>query len=84
MQYYHNPELYYNSHNIDQLELKNKTIVGLIKRDVGYTYCKLCRRPYSTRTIKYHTSNRKHISYHFYKMRSSSSVNRSSVGEDHT
>ena len=77
-------ELFYNHLNIGELELDNQYITDLIKRDCGYTYCKLCRRPYPTRTIKYHTSNRKHISYQFYKMRSSSSVNSSSVGEDHT
>lgn len=65
-------ELFYNHLNIDELNLENKNIVNLIKHHSGYTYCKLCGKPYLTYNLKYH-DNKKHQLYEYYKDSSSKS-----------
>jgi len=65
-------ELLYTFENIDELELENKYIVDLIKRNCGYTYCKLCQKPYLTYNLRYHDNN-KHKIYEYYKHISSKS-----------
>ena len=59
-------ELLYTFENIDELELDNQLIVDLIKRNSGYTYCSLCRKPYLTYNLKYH-DNKKHMIYEYYR-----------------
>lgn len=72
IKYYNHEELYYNSTNIEELNLDNQIMVNLVLRDVGYTYCILCDRLYPTNRIKFHTNNKKHIKYEYHSIISKS------------
>ena len=67
-----NSELFYDFSNLDELDIRNLYVVDLLKRNVGYSYCKLCDRCYETRRLKFHW-NRKHSRYSYHKYISSKS-----------
>ena len=67
-----NSELLYDNKNVDKLDIGNLYVVDLLRRDVGYYYCKLCDRCYLKSRMKWHWNNR-HIKYSYYKYISSKS-----------
>ena len=67
-----NSELLYDNTNLDKLDIRNLYVVDLLRRDVGYMYCKLCDRCYLKSRIRYHW-NRRHIKYSYHKYISSKS-----------
>ena len=66
-------ELLYDNSNLDELDIRNLYVVDLLRRNVGYTNCKLCDRCYLKSRIRYHW-NRRHIKYSYHKYISSKSA----------